>query len=85
VAGLKWRHRADRDLRAVCGREHDLDDADRKGHGREEVHRINRLGDGRRRVSYRMEITGPVAEGIGPHLGLQISSEFPETLSVLVE
>jgi len=49
------------------------------------VHRIDRLGDGRRRVSYRMEITGPVAEGIGPHLGLLISSEFPETLSVLVE
>jgi len=32
-----------------------------------------------------MEITGPGAEEIGPHLGPQISSDFPETLSALVE
>jgi Polyketide cyclase / dehydrase and lipid transport len=49
------------------------------------VHRIDPLGDGRRRVSYRMEITGPAAEEIGPHVGPQISSDLNEMLSALVE
>jgi hypothetical protein len=32
-----------------------------------------------------MEIAGPAAEGIGPHLGPQVSPDFPEMLSALVE
>ncbi len=49
------------------------------------VHRIDRLGRDRNRVTYRMEITGPAADQIGPELGPEISSDFPETLAALVE
>ena len=49
------------------------------------VHRIDPVGDGRNKVTYRMEITGPAADRIGPHLGAEISSDFPQTLAGLVE
>jgi len=49
------------------------------------VHRIDRLDDERSLVTYRMEISGPAAEEIGPDLGPQISGDFPETLAALVE
>jgi hypothetical protein len=49
------------------------------------AHRIDRLDAGRSRVTYRMEITGPMADSVGPRLGPEISSDFPETLSALVE
>jgi Polyketide cyclase / dehydrase and lipid transport len=49
------------------------------------IHRVQPL-DGRRvRVSYRMEITGPAAETLGPQLGPEISGDFPQTLAALVE
>ena len=49
------------------------------------VHRIDPVGDGRNKITYRMEITGPAAERICPHLGAEISSAFPQTLAGLVE
>jgi hypothetical protein len=49
------------------------------------VHRIDPLGGDRNRVIYRMEITGLAADQIGPELGPEISSDFPETLAALVE
>lgn len=49
------------------------------------VRRIDPLGDGRRRVSYRMPMTGPAAPAIVLHLGPRILSDFPAMLSVLVE
>jgi hypothetical protein len=49
------------------------------------VHRIDPLAGDRSRVTYRMEITGPAADTVGPRLGPEISSDFPETLSGLVE
>jgi hypothetical protein len=49
------------------------------------VHRIDPLGGDRSKVTYRMEISGPAADTVGPELGPQISSDFPETLSGLVE
>ena len=49
------------------------------------VHRIDQLENGRSRIIYRMEITGPAADQIGPKLGPQISSDFPQLLSALVE
>jgi hypothetical protein len=49
------------------------------------THQVDRLDDERSRVSYRMEITGPAAEAIGPELGPQISGDFPETLAALVD
>jgi hypothetical protein len=49
------------------------------------VHRVERLEGHRSRVTYRMEISGPAADSVGPELGPQISADFPETLSALVE
>ena len=49
------------------------------------VHRIDRVGGGRNRITYRMEITGPAADRIGPQLGPEISADFPQTLAGLVE
>jgi len=48
------------------------------------THRVERLGDERSRVTYRMEITGPAADTVGPDLGPKISGDFPETLAALV-
>ena len=42
------------------------------------THRIEPLGEGRVRVVYRMDITGPKADALGPEIGPQISSDFPE-------
>jgi hypothetical protein len=49
------------------------------------THRVERLGDERNRVTYRMEISGPAADAVGPELGPKISGDFPETLAALVE
>ena len=49
------------------------------------VHRIDRVGSGRVRVVYRMEITGDPAEVIGPQLGPQITGDFPQKLAALVQ
>ena len=48
------------------------------------THRVERVGDGRSRVTYRMEISGPAADTLGPQLGPEISADFPETLAALV-
>ncbi len=47
------------------------------------THRVEGIGDGRSRVTYRMEISGPAAEELGPELGPAISADFPETLAAL--
>jgi hypothetical protein len=46
------------------------------------IHRVERLERDRRRVVYRMEITGPVADKLGRQLGPQISADFPRAGSV---
>jgi uncharacterized protein YndB with AHSA1/START domain len=48
------------------------------------AHRLERLDGGRTRVIYRMEITGPAAEEIGPQVGPAITADFPETIAALV-
>ncbi len=48
------------------------------------IHRIEQLG-GRIRVFYRMEITGPEADTLGPQIGPDISADFPQVLAALVE
>jgi hypothetical protein len=48
------------------------------------THRAEALGGGRTRVTYRMEITGPEAETLGPQIGPQISADFPQVLDALV-
>jgi hypothetical protein len=49
------------------------------------IHRVERLREGRARVTYRMEITGPAANTLGPQIGPQISGDFPQVLAALVE
>jgi len=48
-------------------------------------HRVDTLADARRRVTYRMEITGPAADTLGPVVGPEISGDFPDVLAALVE
>ena len=49
------------------------------------IHRVELLERGRARVTYRMEITGPAADTLGPQVGPEISADFPQTLAGLVE
>jgi hypothetical protein len=48
------------------------------------THRLDRLKADRTRVVYRMEITGPGADQVGPHIGPAITADFPETMAALV-
>jgi hypothetical protein len=49
------------------------------------THQVDRGDSDRVRVIYRMEITGPEADTVGPELGPQISGDFPEVLQALAE
>jgi len=49
------------------------------------IHRVDPLDGERARVTYRMEITGPAADTLGPQIGPQISADFPQTMAALVE
>jgi hypothetical protein len=49
------------------------------------VHRVQALEPGRARVTYRMEITGPRADTLGPEVGPQISADFPQTMAALID
>lgn len=48
-------------------------------------HEVERTDSDRARVVYRMEISGPEADTVGPELGPQISGDFPEVLQALAE
>jgi hypothetical protein len=48
------------------------------------IHRVDGIDAERNRVIYRMEISGPAADSVGPELGPQISGDFPDTLAALV-
>jgi uncharacterized protein YndB with AHSA1/START domain len=48
-------------------------------------HLLERVGKGRVRIVYRMEITGPQADTMGPQIGPQISADFPQVLAALIE
>ncbi len=49
------------------------------------THLVQRLSGARSQVTYRMEITGPEADTLGPQIGPEISGDFPQTLAALVE
>jgi uncharacterized protein YndB with AHSA1/START domain len=49
------------------------------------MHRVERLDGERTWVTYRMEITGPDADTLGPQIGPEISGDFPQTLAALAE
>jgi hypothetical protein len=46
-------------------------------------HRVQAVGNERSRITYRMEITGPAAETVGPEIGPEISGDFPQVLAAL--
>jgi len=48
------------------------------------VHRLEAVGEGRTRVVYRTEITGPAAAELGPQIGPAITADFPEVMAALV-
>src|SRR5919201_3642596 len=43
-------------------------------------HRVQPRGSEGAQVTYRLEITGPAADTLGPQIGPEISSDFPEVL-----
>ena len=49
------------------------------------THRIERLDRDRVRIVYKMEITGPAGDTLGPQIGPEISADFPQVLAALVE
>jgi hypothetical protein len=49
------------------------------------THLVERLDERRARVTYRMEITGPAADTVGPQIGPEISGDFPQVLAALAE
>jgi hypothetical protein len=48
------------------------------------VHQVDRVDTNTARIIYRIEITGPAADTLGPQIGPQISADFPRTLAALV-
>jgi hypothetical protein len=49
------------------------------------LHRLDRLDDGRVRVTYRTEIGEPEGSRLGAELGPAITADFPETIAALVQ
>ena len=49
------------------------------------THRLDRGEELRTRVTYRMEITGPGADELGPQIGPAITADWPETIAALVK
>jgi uncharacterized protein YndB with AHSA1/START domain len=47
-------------------------------------HRLTRLANGGTRITHRLEITGDAAAELGPRLGPEITSDFPEAMDGLV-
>ena|SRR5436305_12170560 len=47
------------------------------------THRVERLGDDRSGIVYRMEITGSEADTLGPQIGPEITADFPDVLANL--
>jgi len=60
-----------------------VDEADLGGVTVRTTHRVDRVEGDRVRIAYRMEITGPEADTLGPELGPQISGDFPDVLRAL--
>ncbi|MFE3767466.1 polyketide cyclase [Streptomyces sp. NPDC059104] len=47
------------------------------------LHRVDPAGQGRIRVTYRMEITGAGADEAGPEIGPGITADWPDTMAAL--
>jgi Polyketide cyclase / dehydrase and lipid transport len=48
------------------------------------THRVSPLEVGSR-ITYRMQITGPAADTLGPEIGPEISGDFPQVLAALAD
>ncbi|EIV95125.1 polyketide cyclase [Frankia sp. QA3] len=46
-------------------------------------HTFAPAGEGRTRVTHRLEIDGPTSDQVGPELGPQISADFPDAMDDL--
>jgi polyketide cyclase/dehydrase/lipid transport protein len=46
-------------------------------------HSIERLGQGRTRITYLATIDGPAADTVGPSIGPAITADFPEVMAAL--
>src|SRR5205823_10700516 len=62
-----------------------VDEAELGGITVRTTHSLDRAGADRVRIVYRMEISGPESDTVGPELGPQISGDFPEVLAALAE
>jgi Polyketide cyclase / dehydrase and lipid transport len=71
-------------LAEVTDNELFVDEAQLQGLTIRTIHRIDPLAGSGVRVVYRMEITGPDADQLGPQLGPMISADFPQTIAELV-
>jgi uncharacterized protein YndB with AHSA1/START domain len=60
-----------------------IDEADLGGVTVRTTHRVERTDPDRVRIVYRLEISGPEADNLGPELGPGISGDFHETLAAL--
>lgn len=49
------------------------------------MHRLSQGEELRTRVTYRMEITGPGADELGPQIGPVVTADWPETMAALVK
>jgi len=47
------------------------------------IHRLLPAAEGRTRIIYRTEITGPAADHVGPRVGPEITADFPQVLAAL--
>lgn len=47
------------------------------------VHQLGRGASLRTRVTYRMEITGPGADELGPRIGAAVTADWPQTMATL--
>ncbi len=71
-------------LAEVTENESFVDEAELDGVVVHTTRRIEAIGDDRVRVTYRMAITGPAANELGPRTGPQITADFPETVAALI-
>jgi hypothetical protein len=49
------------------------------------IHTLDEVGNGRTKITHRVEISGPTADQVGPHLGPQITDGIPVTVANLAE
>lgn len=49
------------------------------------IHRLVPLKNDRVKIVYRLEISGPQADTLGPQIGPEISADFPQVLAALVD